>query len=129
MWISGSLVCVSSPGLFSVCSFVLSNSDVLQFVSFYFPLEACLLSSGRWKGSSSGWQSRFGGTGRNRGSKTVIQVYFVRKKIIFNKSKNIWLFTLCVHTGAFWSQELELRWLWATGYSCWEPNPSHLQQQ
>jgi hypothetical protein len=66
-------------GLFSS---VLCSSNVLVFVSsvfFYTPLEACLFSE---RGSGEELRGVEGG-------KTIIKIYYMRKKSIFNKRKNI----------------------------------------
>ena len=82
---------VSSLGLFL---FVLTNSKLLlltYLIIFYFivlPLEACLFSNERQKGSGSGWEMRWGGTGRSRGKENHNQDILWEKHIyIFNKRR------------------------------------------
>lgn len=75
MQMSGSPILVPSPGLFSFCRFVLSNSSVLGFFFFfksflilfyYYPSEAFSFSNGRQERGGSGWHQRWGGTERDK---------------------------------------------------------------
>lgn len=78
VWMSRFLYLVTSLVLFSFCSLVLSNSNILisilsyltilyHIILYYYALEACLLSNEGLKGNGSRWEMRCGGTGRSKG--------------------------------------------------------------
>lgn len=98
---SGSLILLPPLGLFS--SLALSNSDVLVLVSsrcillcyilfHYYSLQAGLFSNEKQKGGGSGWERRWGETGRGKWRKKIARVYYMRKKSISNESRNVLIF-------------------------------------
>ena len=54
-------------------------------VFYYYPLEACLLSNEREKGSRSRWEGRWGGTGRSRGRGNCSLNVLDEKRIYFQE--------------------------------------------
>lgn len=71
-------------GLFSSCGFAFPRLDVVVLLSLIIFLCCCVwlvslrslfFSKERHKGSDSGWEGRWGGTGRSRGRETVIRMW------------------------------------------------------
>lgn len=83
-------------GLLYFSWFVLSIFEVLilfslryYFIIFYnYPVEACLFSNVRKKGSGSGWEGGREGLGQIEGGETVIRIHSVRKESISNQREN-----------------------------------------
>lgn len=106
VWISGSLILVPSFGLFSFCWFVLSNFNtmVLFFLNlFYFVAISWKPVLFHWETDRQwGWVPPDGRRGcwweqgRIKGRKTVIVIYCLRKKFIFNKKKGGGSLPLCI---------------------------------
>jgi hypothetical protein len=95
VWTSVSLTPVPFLGLFFFCWFVLSNFDMIVLFSLiiYFifntwlsSLRRLLLSNERQKGSGSGWEGRWEGTGRSR-ERGKNDRDLLCEKIIYQKKK------------------------------------------
>lgn len=79
----------SSPGLFSMCLFILSYPNMLGFVSSYaifnyYPLEDHLFSNGSQKGINSDGRKSGWELGGVEGDKTLIRIYYERGKPLFS---------------------------------------------
>lgn len=70
----------------SVLLFVSSYSDVFVFILYYIPLKACFLMRGR-KGVELDERKHGEELGEEEGGDTVIRIYCVEKKSIFDERK------------------------------------------